>query len=367
VELSVLHTAFFLAPHGGILRQMEAEQEAADALGVRWQCGVFTAKPASSLVAVNKHTVYKNRFTARLSYYSWLLKELKKADVLILRHSLSDPLQLPFMLLTRKPIVLMHHTLELGQVKSYAGKFQFAKSKLLIERIFGYLCLRQADAIVGVTSEIVRHELERIAPATKPTHVYPNGIGNKALEREIPEIRTAEKTVRILFVASLFIDWHGLDKVMEAVCASNAEFILDIAGLVDDDQLLSAMEADTRVHYHGEVDGKTLQTLMANATVGLGSFALERKEMFEACPLKVRDYLSVGLPVYSGHQDIFPDDFPFYKQGPCDIDSLMLFVLSVEHADRSQVITAALPYVGKQQLLNSLHAFIEKTVLYHSV
>ena len=40
-----------------------------------------------------------------------------------------------------------------------------------------------------------------------------------------------------------------------------------------------------------------------HADVAIGTLALHRKQMDEACPLKVRRYLEFGLPVLLGYRD----------------------------------------------------------------
>jgi hypothetical protein len=45
------------------------------------------------------------------------------------------------------------------------------------------------------------------------------------------------------------------------------------------------------------------EPLIAGCTAGIGTLALHRKGMDEACPLKVREYLAYGLPVILGCAD----------------------------------------------------------------
>jgi hypothetical protein len=42
---------------------------------------------------------------------------------------------------------------------------------------------------------------------------------------------------------------------------------------------------------------------LARADVGIGTLALHRKQLHEASPLKVREYLAVGLPVLYAYED----------------------------------------------------------------
>jgi hypothetical protein len=77
--------------------------------------------------------------------------------------------------------------------------------------------------------------------------------------------------------------------------------------------------------------------------------------MREACTIKVREYLRAGLPVYSGHSDVFPPSFPFFKEGPCSVDSIMAFAEKNEGVARADVSEAARPYIEKDRLVEGLY------------
>jgi hypothetical protein len=164
--------------------------------------------------------------------------------------------------------------------------------------------------------------------------------------------------VQIVFVASLFIEWHGLDKVVAAAKRSSRDFILHVVGAIDDKDLLSEAQSCPKIQLHGMLTPGQLTALELRCDIGLGSFALERKGMKEACPLKVRNYLSEGLSVYAGHPDIFPDSFPYYREGDCDFDAVTDFALETRSVSRSQVEQAAQPYIDKQQLVRGLYEFL---------
>jgi len=57
------------------------------------------------------------------------------------------------------------------------------------------------------------------------------------------------------------------------------------------------------VRCHGFLDEEAYLPLVARAHAALGTLALHRKRMREACPLKLRRYLAYGLPSVIGHLD----------------------------------------------------------------
>jgi hypothetical protein len=78
------------------------------------------------------------------------------------------------------------------------------------------------------------------------------------------------------------------------------------------------------ITWHGVLDRKGVLEVLADADVGVGTLALHRKSMQEACPLKMREYLAVGLPVMYGYQDP-------------DIDALGPFALRIPNTETNVV------------------------------
>jgi hypothetical protein len=54
---------------------------------------------------------------------------------------------------------------------------------------------------------------------------------------------------------------------------------------------------------HPPLSRKEFEPLLARADAAIGTLALHRKAMQEACPLKVREYLAHGLPVVIAYED----------------------------------------------------------------
>jgi len=54
---------------------------------------------------------------------------------------------------------------------------------------------------------------------------------------------------------------------------------------------------------YGTLPQAEADRVMASCTVGLSSLALHRKQMFEASPLKSRNYLALGLPLIQAYED----------------------------------------------------------------
>jgi hypothetical protein len=156
-----------------------------------------------------------------------------------------------------------------------------------------------------------------------------------------------------LFVASYFYPWHGLDRLLAAMREVDYEVILHVVGEISDADRAVALK-DRRVVLHGLLSSQEIQALSGQCCLGLSSFALDRKGMREACTLKVREYLMMGLPVAAGHKEVFPEEFPYFYDTGVDVDALFAFAERVKNVSRTLVSEAARPYIDKTVLLASL-------------
>ena len=76
--------------------------------------------------------------------------------------------------------------------------------------------------------------------------------------------------------------------------------------------------------------------------------------MKEACPLKVREYLANGLPVYAGHKDVFPSTFEYFRFGLPRMDHILDYARTVVSFPQHQVREAASDFIDKRILLRQL-------------
>lgn len=151
--------------------------------------------------------------------------------------------------------------------------------------------LRLARACVFVTSELARSP--SFASFRGRREVISNGI-DLADYPELPA-PTGDRP-RLAFVGSLGQPWQGTDKVL-SLAALRPEWDFDLVGPGAQHDPLP------NVTWYGSLDRERVLGVLAAADVGIGTLALHRKAMDEACPLKVREYLAVGLPVLYGYSD----------------------------------------------------------------
>ena len=356
--MRVLHVAGQLRSSPGILRQMEWEQEAANALGLDWSSILVRPRGVSPEASPVLREIDLGRaghnaatwFAFRRRYYRHILELDPQPDVILLRYSVHDPLQTRFLTRARN-VVTVHHAIEDAEFKALGGRAAGLKS--LLERRLGGTALRRVFGICGVTPEILDHELARSNRAQVPTFIYPNGRlldGTRPLDQR--------DGLRLAFVASEFAPWQGLDELVESVVSSTGEFVLDVVGQLSEAQRL-ACSRDSRIVVHGLVDRAELSRILSASSVGIAALRADGKGLTQACTLRVRDYLAAGVPVVSGHRDVFPDGFPFYRQTGADLHVILQAAREWRDVDRLTVREAARPHIDKVELVRRLHSELE--------
>lgn len=362
--MRVLHAALMANYEPGVIRQMEWENSAARELGLTWEsrlyCPVRADVGAASCVVPARgiEATASSSFTERAmrwlrlrrGYYAWLKEESAKYDLLMLRHSMADPLRIAFVSTSSIPVLSVHHTMELSELAGRKG-LQGA-TKAMIERVVGKQSLVRVSGVVGVTDEIRRYELER-AGIDLPSFVYPNGIDLGGVRYESGSVSGGTKP-ELIFVAGHFSHWHGLDLLLDSVEASSADFVLNLVGRLSEADRRRA-ERDPRIICHGLCSADEVRAITERSHVGLSSFALQRMGMEEACTLKVREYLAVGLPVFSGYTDVFPEEFRFYRKGSASIEEILAYAREVSTCDKEQVASDASKYISKKSILERFY------------
>jgi len=99
--------------------------------------------------------------------------------------------------------------------------------------------------------------------------------------------------------------------------------------------------------------------LSERAWVGLSSFALERQSMRQACTLKVREYLSRGVPVYAGYDDVFPEGFSAYRKGPASISLILSYAREMRHMGKVDIARQAESFISKSRLVEGLSTWLD--------
>ena len=347
----IVHLTVYGKLPSGIRNQIKWEQAASKHLvGVAWSSlAVHEGAPVETF---ERRIPSVFRLILLRNLYGWFIafRLARTCDVLLLRHMVSDPFVLICAPLIRNRISV-HHSREWeelplirpGAIGRLAG---------LIEQFTGLVSVRCAIGVLGVTTEISRFQVAHRAPS-KPAGLYANGIYLDAVQ-VVDDDRKAND-LNIVFMSNTFSEWHGLDRLVDAVRDSLARpenLTFHIIGHLSNLQKSQIVELGSRsalFRLHGFLDASAYRHLLALADVGLGSFAMDRQNLREGATLKVREMLGIGLPVYSGHVDTaIPSDFLFYQSvSEINLSDLSSFARSMKQFSRLHVRTASAPFIDK--------------------
>jgi glycosyltransferase involved in cell wall biosynthesis len=353
VDQPYIHAAVALNPPTGVARQMKYESDAAAALGLAWS--VWLGSGSDLPRWARRCPAPLRASLLRIRFYARLIRLSRRGQCIVLRYSPGDPFLFAACHFF-KTYYTVHHTFEEDELA--VSSFRSARLQLALERLLGRRVVARARGIICVTPEIARYERQRTPGRTEGgVIVYPNGIAYGDTVRTPPDLR-GERT-EVVFVASHFVHWHGLEALLASLTASATEGVLHLVGAVPD-QLLQRAQRDPRVRVHGVLNPSGVDEVVARGWVGLSSFSLAEKGMTEACTLKVREYLRAGVPAYAGHRDSgLPADFAYFRYGAPDWDAIVAYARATRGVARDAVSGAARPFIDKAVLLQRLYQSLE--------
>jgi hypothetical protein len=155
--------------------------------------------------------------------------------------------------------------------------------------------LSRAAGAVFMTNELANHADFRAVRGRREV------IANGADFKSISPLPTPPKDgpVELLFIGSDRQSWHGVDKLVP-LAAARPEWVIHAVGV---SKSMFPEGCPENIRMPGPLSREQYEPVAAKCTVGFGTLALHRKGMEEACALKVREYLALGLPVVLGNQD----------------------------------------------------------------
>jgi glycosyltransferase involved in cell wall biosynthesis len=274
---------------------------------------------------------------ALLPFQVWskLKNRLSEYSAVITRWTIPSPTFLNFV--RRQPVFTEHHSKELEEIALNYGLKPFVRR--IMETTYGPHILRATHGIIGVTDEIRRYELDR-AGRKLPSLVLPNGISLEGIPFKPPSVFNG-KSFRLAFVSSQFAPWHGLDRLLEGlrIWRSRSPLLtLHLIGRLTPAQkaTIQRMGLAEMVRIHGVLYGSDLDEVLSGCHLAIGSLAVHRNGLREACVLKVREYTARGLPFVIAYDDPdLPAGLPWVlkipaDESPVEIDALVNFAQEVD-------------------------------------
>ena len=233
-------------------------------------------------------------------------------------------------------------------------------AKQLYHRLTRSRVLRPIAGFVTVT-----HELTRVLDGFSPARITIGNSISLASFFSLPE-KNIPADPRLLFIGTAGSPWHGLERLAELAAIFPA-WRFDVVGLTAQDwhRQTGHDSISTNLQLHGPLPAHGYAALLPQIDIAVGSLALFKNGMHEACPLKVREYLAHGLPVIGACADTdIPEDADYYLRLPNDSaplaphrEAIAAFVkhwqcrrvhrASVAHLDTSVKESARLAFMAK--------------------
>ncbi len=299
-----------------------------------------------------------NPISVRLRQCRAIKELLKRYDLLLLRYPLIDPV-LYLSLNDRQNIILEHHTKEVPELKVNGD------IRLFFEKYLGGSWIKHFRAITAVTPEILNYQVER-SGFTGPTAFFPNGIDLDTFPAPLEEASPANTTgpLRLVMVSTTFSPWHGLDMLVKQVKTSPdlPEFELHLVGRIKPEMEAKYREVPQFI-IHGTLERQQILDLYQDMHLGIGSLTFSTIGLTQATPLKVREYLAVGLPVVLAYDDpAIPKDFPFaLQQTEFNLSETLEFASQFRQTSRVEIREAARPFMDSRIITKKLYEFCINT------
>ena len=183
------------------------------------------------------------------------------------------------------PIVLEIQSL-VGPELRLRSKSRYLIFKTLVKSIYS-----RVSGAIYVTHELLQKNEFRIGPMV-PKIAIGNGV-NLSLVKTLPTRLDVKPA--LFFIGSPNQKWHGIEELVE-FATLNPDIQLEIVGDV-------AESTAPNITFHGVLSANEYRTVAAKCVAGVGTLNLSAKRMTEASPLKVREYLALGLPVIIKYKD----------------------------------------------------------------
>jgi glycosyltransferase involved in cell wall biosynthesis len=207
------------------------------------------------------------------------------------------------------------------EVQSLVGqelKFR-SRIKYLFFNWFKRFLYAQVHAAIYVSNEL-REKNEFKLRSDVPTITISNGIDLSRI-KPLPPRRARRKA--LFFIGSANQPWQGIAELLE-FAKEHEEIDIHIVGDNSNATL-------PNVFFYGRLGSQEYRQIASKCIAGVATLNLQVKQMTEASPLKVREYLALGLPVILRYRDTdLPAGYPFVLQLPADGRPLASFGSEIE-------------------------------------
>ncbi|WLI77669.1 hypothetical protein Q5705_03675 [Kosakonia sp. H02] len=281
-----------ITKNDGVTKKILGQVREWERMGADIKIFAYVPKKGNSMLPAHQH-IMQGAIISRILPDMELLSELNifSPDIVYFRYDTWSTTISRIM--SRYTSIAELNTLDLSEFHSLIKFEKNIKSiiRYVAYKFFRGLVLKKVSGIVSVTYEI-KNDLSN-SKYGKPSVVVPNGIAldtYKTIKQSVySNLRTG-----LFFIGTPGQPWHGVD-IIEQLARQLPEMDFHVVGIEGDNL--------PNLYYHGYLNTQEYIAILAKCAVCIGTLGLHRKNMVEACPLKVREYLAYGYPVILGYQD----------------------------------------------------------------
>lgn len=336
---------------------MEWERLAGGRIGVDYDVELWTIEPSIPDSVLRQVPFMLSGFIGRRYHMHHRLRSVAKDyDYLLVRHAPLDPFSLLTPEWIRRKTWYVFHT-NMGELLERRYR-HFGKVLNWLDLWFTRCAVGSSAGMIGVTDDILAYMRRRLNRAARKEVIYPNGIFQADWDSPLKDRRSG--SLKIIFVASHFFEWNGLEVVLRSIDGerrTTESWELHLVGNLESNQIeiIEESKFSDRIVIHGVLSPPLIADLMACMDLSLGAFKLDMVGLRFASTLKVRESLGLGLPVYAGHCDKSFKDMPnCFTKGPPDWFAILAAAADSRKRTKEEVRRAARPKIDKETLLAEL-------------
>lgn len=200
---------------------------------------------------------------------------------------------LRFLFWRKKIILEINSNYDTEGKLDYAFSFK-AKRNFWINYAINHFFYHRIAGIVSVSYELLQLPLFL---RHKQKIVIPNTIDVDRVT--IQKCHNVTLPIGLVFIGSPNQPWHGIDKIIQLARRLGDDFHIHLVGPQEKD--IAIFNPPSNVIAYGYLTDYA--DVLYKSHIAIGTLALHRKEMNEASPLKVREYLACGFPIIIGYED----------------------------------------------------------------
>ena len=275
-----------------------------------------------------------------------------RSDVIYIRYSAREvpSTLLSLLLATVKRVYWEHNTILEYELFSTGNSKDIRRVQrvLSLSRHFNvkHIAVTQELKVHLQTHYLQEHQLLYIQNGYSDKKTNPDKV-NSDIVHKVRQMKKEFKRLAV-FVGSGKYNWHGVPELLKL-----AQHYSDLGLIIIGDS--DEQEIPSNVYLAGPQSVDTIHKVYEDCDFAFGSFNLAAKQMKEACPLKVREYLWSGLPVIVNYLD-----------SARDFDCLKPYIINInerpdgvaecmrESMDKSSIREHARSCLSWDSLLNAL-------------